>query len=231
MRLNMLPTPYVKCDYDTVYEPSEDSFLLLDCLENEQQYLASRFQHEMALVCELGPGSGIVTTFMMQNGIPARDSSVYLAVDISPWALEATGDTVKRNECSGTYLDPVQCDLASCLKPQQVDLLVFNPPYVPAESVPETPRTVDDHATWLDMALLGGEDGMEITEKLLQQLDTVMSRKGVAYILFCARNHPEEVANRMRTEHNWDVELVIHRKAGWEVLSVYRFCRKTINDS
>lgn len=225
----MLPTPYVKCDYETVYEPSEDSFLLLDCLEDQQEYLASRFQDGLSVVCELGPGSGIITTFMMQNGIPARGSSVYFAADISPWALEATNDTVRRNNCNGIYLDRVQCDLASCFKPGEVDLLVFNPPYVPAEHVPEIPNAADERSTWLDLALLGGENGMVITEKLLLQLDTVLSKKGVAYILFCARNHPEEVANRMRAGYSWDVELIIHRKAGWEVLSVYRFSRKVEN--
>ncbi|QLQ82381.1 hypothetical protein HG537_0H01430 [Torulaspora globosa] len=223
---SMLPTPYVNCDYETVYEPCEDSFLLLDCLEDQQEYLGSRFQDALSVVCELGPGTGVVTTFMMQNGIPTSGKSVYFGVDISPWALEATRDTVRRNKCDGIFMETVQCDLTSCLKPGEVDLLVFNPPYVPAENVPEIPDDAVDRSRWLDLALLGGENGMAVTERLLQQLDTVLSRNGVAYILFCARNHPEEVAERMRNEYGWEVELVIHRKAGWEVLSVYRFSRK-----
>lgn len=221
----MLPTPYVRCDYDTVYEPSEDSFLLLDALEEERASLGATFQDKLSIVCELGPGSGIVTTFMMQNGIPSKEKSIYLAADISPWALEATRDTAKRNSCNGTYLEPLQCDLASCLKGREVDLLVFNPPYIPAEHVPEAPKMGEDHRLWLDLALLGGEDGMAVTRRLLDQLDNILSKKGVAYILFCARNRPEEVAQRMRHNGKWKVDLIMHRKAGWEVLSVYRFCR------
>ncbi|SMN21093.1 similar to Saccharomyces cerevisiae YDR140W MTQ2 S-adenosylmethionine-dependent methyltransferase of the seven beta-strand family [Maudiozyma saulgeensis] len=220
----MLPTPYVKCDYDKVYEPAEDSFLLLDSLENEQIYLANRFQNKLAVVCELGPGSGIVSTFMMQNKMPSQNS-IYLALDINPWALDATQDTAKRNDCNKVYLETIQSDLTSSTRHNQVDLLLFNPPYVPAETIPEIPETRDDIDTWLDLALVGGKDGMKITQLVLDQLDTTLSSEGVAYILFCARNRPEEVVKSMAS--HWDITLVEHRKAGWEVLSVYRFIRKT----
>lgn len=224
----MLPTPYIKCDYDKVYEPSEDSFLVLDSLEKDLPYLNDRFKDNFSLVCELGPGSGIVTTFMMQNEIPNKNNSLYFALDISPWALEATIDTAKLNGCTEKdhYLEPVQSDLTSSLRAKQVDILVFNPPYVPAEEVPEVPTKREETDQWLDLALLGGKDGMVITQKVIDQLDTILSPKGVAYILFCARNNPEELVSKIIESQPWDIELVEHRKAGWEVLSVYRFSRK-----
>lgn len=220
----MLPTPYIKCNYETVYEPCEDSFLVLDCLEQEQSFLQSRFKEQLAVVCELGPGSGIVTTFLMQNDIPNSEGSVYLALDVSPWALEATLDTQKRNGCQNRYLSVIQSDLSKCLRRNSTDLLVFNPPYVPAERVPERPSHGDDKGQWLDLALLGGEDGMVVTQEVLNQLDTILSQEGVAYILFCARNKPEQVVENMKRQ-GWSVDLIINRKAGWEVLSIYRFTR------
>lgn len=224
----MLPTPYVKCNYDKVYEPSEDSFLLLDSLEKDVTFLNERFQNQLAIVCELGPGSGIVTTFMMQNTIPNKSNSLYYALDISPWALEATKGTANLNGCSekDSYLEVVQSDLTSSLRKKQVDLLVFNPPYVPAEEVPEVPSTREDTDQWLDLALLGGKDGMVITQKVIDQLDDILSPNGVAYILFCARNKPEELVSKIMQTQPWNIEIVEHRKAGWEVLSVYRFSRK-----
>lgn len=222
----MLQTPYIKCNSETVYEPAEDSFLLLDALEKEQDYLTNTFKDQLSVVCELGPGSGIVTTFMMQHGIPSKEFSIYIACDINPWALDATVNNASRNNCITKYLEPIQSDLNSFLRPKQVDLLLFNPPYVPAEFVPQIPETRADTGTWLDLALLGGEDGMVVTEKVLNQLDNILSPTGIAYILFCARNNPEKVAEEMRNEQNWEVELVLHRKAGWEVLSVYRFMKK-----
>lgn len=135
----MLATPYIKCDYDKVYEPAEDSFLLLDSLEKEQQFLNERFHSHLSVVCELGPGSGIITTFMLQHGIPSKNKSIYFALDINPWALEATHATAKLNACQDKFLDTVQSDLTSSLRNKEIDVLVFNPPYVPADNVPMVP--------------------------------------------------------------------------------------------
>ncbi|AQZ12143.1 MTQ2 (YDR140W) [Zygosaccharomyces parabailii] len=223
----MLPTPHIKCDYDVVYEPSEDSFLLLDCFEQDQNFLKRKFQDQFVIVCELGPGSGILTTFLMQNKIPKRENTLYLALDISPWALEATLDAQERNNCQESILEVIQNDLTGSLRNGTIDLLIFNPPYVPAERVPERPSGKDERNQWLDLALLGGEDGMIVTQKVLNQLDNILSPRGIAYILFCARNKPEQVAESMR-ENGWKVDLIIYRKAGWEILSVYRFSRPPI---
>lgn len=57
----MLSTPITKnIDYDKVYEPSEDSFYLLDCFEEEKGYLETKFKNKVPLVTEIGTGSGIV---------------------------------------------------------------------------------------------------------------------------------------------------------------------------
>ncbi|QHS72350.1 S-adenosylmethionine-dependent methyltransferase [Saccharomyces paradoxus] len=222
----MLPTPYVKCDYHKVYEPAEDSFLILDCLEKEHEFLKQRFSNSLAIVCEIGSGSGIVTTFLMQNKIIPQENSIHLAVDINPWALEATLDTAKLNSCKNNFLEVIQTDLNSSIRNNQVDVLIFNPPYVPAESVPDVPESREEADQWLDLALLGGKDGMAITDKLLQQLEQILSPDGVAYILFCARNKPKEVIQTFLNSYRWNVKLVETRKAGWEVLSVYSFTRR-----
>ncbi|AJV02784.1 BCN_G0010380.mRNA.1.CDS.1 [Saccharomyces cerevisiae] len=221
----MLPTPYVKCDYDKVYEPAEDSFLILDCLEKEHDFLKQKFGNRLAIVCEIGSGSGIVTTFLMQNKIIPQENSIHLAVDINPWALEATLDTAKLNSCKSSFLEVIQADLNSSIRNNQVDVLIFNPPYVPAECVPDVPGSREEADQWLDLALLGGKDGMAITDKLLRQLEQILSPDGVAYILFCARNKPKEVIKRFVDTHKWNVKLIETRKAGWEVLSVYSFTR------
>ncbi|KAK6455249.1 uncharacterized protein RJT20DRAFT_98137 [Scheffersomyces xylosifermentans] len=224
----MLPTPEITdIDYDKVYEPAEDSFLLLDCFEEEKEYLQKRFTSSVPIVTEIGAGSGIVTTFLQRNIL---QKSIFMCTDVNPHACTTILNTVKTNnvktgeEKIPYIVDSFQMDRTTAIRSQSIDVLVFNPPYVPAEDVPKIPTTYDD-STWLDLALLGGEDGMVTTWKVLDNLDQILStNKGVAYILFCARNKPDSVADKMKSR-GWDVKTIIHRKAGWEVLSVLRFTR------
>lgn len=218
----MLPTPELPdVDLDRVYEPAEDSYLLLDCFEEQRETLRNRFKGTVPLVVEVGTGSGVVSAFIRQHVFL---EAVIVASDINPAACDAAKRTLAHNGTKNAVVsDTLRMDLTSAFRKGQIDLLVFNPPYVPAEEVPERPQSELDRS-WLDLALLGGADGMVVTWQLLDRLETVLSPKGVAYVLFCARNKPEDVARIMETR-GWRVQKAIHRKAGWEVLSILAFSR------
>lgn len=214
----MLPTPIVKNLDEKVYEPAEDSFLLLDCLEERLPHLR---RYRNPVVCEIGAGSGVVTAFMKCHVFP---HGLFLATDVNPAACLTIVETARANDESHfNTVESCQMSLTSAIRRNLVDVLVFNPPYVPGEEVPERPAT-DDDDKWLDLALVGGEDGMVVTWEVLNNLGAILAPGGVAYILFCARNKPDDVAAHMRRQ-GWTVDVVIHRKAGWEVLSVLEFLR------
>lgn len=222
----MLPTPTTSSvDFNRVYEPAEDSFLLLDLLEQELSFITDNTSSSSTatpIVLEIGSGSGIVTTFMHKSILP---NGFYLTTDLNLHACEASLDTWAQNEGKVGRLDAIRASLATALRPNTVDYLIFNPPYVPDEIVPEQPND-DDDESWLDLALLGGADGMEVTWLVLDSLDDILATpRGVAYILFCKRNKPESVAKTM-VGRGWNAELLGERKAGWEVLSVWKFSRK-----
>ncbi|KAK8243764.1 methyltransferase domain-containing protein [Phyllosticta capitalensis] len=255
----MLPTPNTShVSFDRVYEPAEDSYLLLDTLssDNEKAFLSQRFgkrdgQCDPPLVVEVGTGSGVVLAFVAQNTdiLFQRNDVLTLGIDISAFACHATSETVvtavqetrSRNTHPSVFLDAVNADLLSPLRPGAVDILIFNPPYVPTPALPDAtkhdeyneyaPETSFEQESYLlELSYAGGPDGMETTNRLLTQLPSVLhAQRGVAYVLLCAQNKPLEVQAHIRSwGADWDAEFVgsSGKTAGWEKLQILRIWRR-----
>ncbi|KAI0548976.1 methyltransferase domain-containing protein [Xylaria curta] len=252
----MLPTPDTShVAYERVYEPAEDSFLLLDILSSasETAFLQSRFftSSPGPLVIEIGPGSGVVIAFLAAHASTIFGTRNILtgAVDMNAHACIATTETVCRAISSNAatasvaFLGAVQGDLVAPLRDRSVDVLVFNPPYVPTAELPsrgdssrdgnsyrgerEAGNSFEEDSYLLALSYAGGKDGMETTDRLLDSLPRVLSDRGCAYVLLCAQNKPEEVKERMR-RGGWRVETVgsSGKKAGWEKLQIIRIWRE-----
>ena len=118
-----------------------------------------------------------------------------------------------------------------------MDVLIFNPPYVPTEALPApldeaamgSQAVFERDSKLLELSYAGGADGMETTDRLLEQLPCVLSARGVAYVLLCAQNKPEIVKSRIRAwpGGGWCAETVgsSGKKAGWEKLVIVRIWR------
>ncbi|KAK6864404.1 hypothetical protein PG990_006159 [Apiospora arundinis] len=284
----MLPTPDTShVAFERVYEPAEDSYLLLDTLssESETAFLKSRFGPSSSsadaaaatttttptsaagtipapFVVEIGPGSGVVIGFVNAHAthIFGTSSVLTAAIDVNRHACAATQETARKaaadvavsspkaattspspSKSSGTFLDAMQGDLTSPLRPGSVDVLIFNPPYVPTEELPRQPTATDmvtsetaptfqDDSYLLSLSYAGGVDGMEITDLLIGRLPEVLApHRGCAYVLLCAQNKPEAVKQRVREfGRAWRAETVgsSGKQAGWEKLQIVRIWRE-----
>lgn len=65
---------------------------------------------------------------------------------------------------------------------------------------------------------------METTDRLLDAIPSVLSVRGVAYVLLCKQNKPDEVKDRVRAWGGWQAETVgsSGMQAGWEKLVIVR---------
>lgn len=267
----MLPTPTTThVNSDLVYEPAEDSFLLLDTLSSASEilFLSQRFSNPTnsskaigaspaPLVLEVGTGSGVVLAFVTAHAktIFGRDI-LSLGTDVNRFACQATDRTVSqacRDACEDSKEKPIRpnaasflailnADLTSPIKSEVIDVLIFNPPYVPTVELPSmefsiteqnlinsTKSTYKADSNLLALSYAGGKDGMEVTNRLLEQLPIVLSRdRGTAYLLLCRQNDPERLLQRIQQwGPNWSIALVGQsgKTGGWEKLQVFRIFR------
>jgi release factor glutamine methyltransferase len=254
----MLPTPSTShvC-FDNVYEPAEDSFLLLDTLstEAETSFLREQFppRKPSPLVVEVGTGSGVVLAFVTAHAeaLLGRSDALTIATDINAFAARAATLTIEKarqdvsdKAATARFGDAVLTDLTGSLRNGVVDLLIFNPPYVPTEESPNQVRqdvaglpvvknstdVFERDSKLLALSYAGGEKGMETTNRLLNSLPELLNPvRGVAYILLCAQNIPAEVTQRIQSwGPEWNVTVAGHsgKKGGWEVLQILRIWRR-----
>ena len=257
----MLPTPSTShVNFEKIYEPAEDSFLLLDTLSSpsESAFLADRFDQGVVkyapAVLEVGTGSGVVLAFVTAHAqqILGRTDVLTLGVDINPWACAATKETVSQaspgisgrvkstHSTNGIFIACLNADLSSCFRGGAVDILIFNPPYVPTAELPrplgtegctlDTESTdFDKDSQLLSLSYAGGKDGMEVTDRLLDDLHLILNEeRGVAYVLLCKQNKPELVRERITGwGKTWSCETVGQsgKTGGWEKLQILRIRR------
>lgn len=142
------------------------------------------------------------------------------------------------------HISSLTADLCAPLRPGSVDVLLFNPPYVPTEDLPRLPSAAendpavseamsrsakfDNDSYFLSLTYAGGADGMETTHRLLDAIPGVLSVRGVAYVLLCKQNRPDQVMERIRGWGGWQVETAgsSGMQAGWEKLVIVRIWRK-----
>lgn len=211
----MLPTPdyshFKTEDYENFYEPSEDTFLFLDALEIEINYLKSI---DPLIAIEIGSGSGLVINFLAKN---LTKNCLFYATDLNPNACLATLKTSLKNnssieEINSDFIKPIQNRLE-----KSVDILLFNLPYVVTESV-ELGHN-DLRASWA-----GGRKGREVMDRLFPLLDSILSPTAVFYLICIKPNQIEQIEQDLKAK-GFKMSIVLNRKAGIEHLFVLKFVR------
>nr|CAD67788.1 methylase [Tetraodon nigroviridis] len=207
------PTPVYshvgRGDFTDVYEPAEDTFLLMDALEKDAETL-----QRPAVCLEVGSGSGVVSAFLASVIGP---SALYLCTDLNPAAAQCTAKT---SSCNRVSLQPVITSLVDGLLPRlsgKVDVLVFNPPYVVTPSDEVGSRGIE--AAWA-----GGRRGREVTDRFLPVVAQLLSTEGSFYLITIAENDPEDIITALSLQ-GLQGESFLSRRAGNERLSVLRFQR------
>ena len=123
-----------------VYEPAEDSILLLKNLIDVRD----------KEVLEIGVGTGLISIACAKRG-----AKRVVGVDINPYAVKLAKENAKLNNVNITFFES---DLFENVE-GEFDVILFNPPYLPTSE--------DDKIdSYLNYAFDGGENGREILDRL-----------------------------------------------------------------
>lgn len=216
-----METPYLTHmtdeDLQHVYEPAEDSFLLLDAIEADLHDIVAA---EPAVCLEIGSGSGVIITAIAR----ALPKAACFATDINPYACSLTQRTAGKNEA---IVHMMRMDLVGGFVAGQVDLLAFNPPYVVTDDAeivandipPDNPFNPSITKAWA-----GGTDGRLVMDRVFDGLDAILSASGRAYILVIAENKPKEIVAMMAGK-GFNGSIVAERRIRGEHLFVLKFSR------
>ncbi|GMR38332.1 hypothetical protein PMAYCL1PPCAC_08527 [Pristionchus mayeri] len=209
----MLPTPDYRLtdkQKESVYDPAEDSFLLMDAIEKDLEAIKSI---NPRIAMEIGVGSGVISTFLAK-ALPSL-SLLSLGTDVNADACEAAKTTAEMN---GVNLEVVRCDLVSAFLPrlaESIDILLFNPPYVPTDE-----EEVD--ASDLARCWAGGERGINTLQRLLPIVHHLLTIGGFFYLVALRENGIEQLLT-----HSYRLRgsIVMERRAGIEYLYILKFER------
>jgi len=215
-------------DFDSVYEPAEDSFILLDALELELEVIR-KIKPIVAL--EVGPGSGIISAALANltvNQNSHKKLCFVFACDINLSACSATKRTGVQNNVSGN-LEVVRCNLMENIKDRlldQIDLVVCNPPYVlTSKEELDNIRSSKNNDIGIEAAWAGGNDGCSsVTNSLIKLLPEILSDRGICYIVVEKSNKPELI-KELACSMGLNSSIILQRRAGREFLMVMKLSK------
>jgi release factor glutamine methyltransferase len=119
---------------------------------------------------DVGTGSGVIALTLALKKPEAR----VVACDLSPQALALAGENRVRHGLE-SRVELISSDLLSSVQ-GTFDAIVANLPYIPAAEIPGLSREVlHDPVSALD----GGNDGLRLIERLLDQLPTYLTPAGL----------------------------------------------------
>jgi release factor glutamine methyltransferase len=136
-----------------MYAPSDDTFLLADCIR----------QYSGSWALEIGVGSGLLLDILEKNFAYVAGS------DIDLQALQYC----KQQKTSAANILLVCCDAGSAFGIGKFDLIVSNPPYLPD----------DDNNNIRDQTVHGGPTGIEATVHFINSALPLLAEDGKMLIV------------------------------------------------
>ncbi|MEM2302492.1 MAG: methyltransferase [Sulfolobales archaeon] len=194
---------------EQIYRPSDDTYLLTETLLGSQEDL-----RRSRIILDLGTGSGYIAQQLCLELMKKDTFHEIVAIDISPCSIEYMRKHLSR-ECVD-HVSLMQCDGATCLREESIDLVAINPPYLP----------VNERSTWLEITWSGGERGVDRAIEMVKSVLKPLSRQGFIYIVLSSLGDLGLFEDSMRAE-GLTYRIIARKKLFFEELVVYKLKRNS----
>jgi release factor glutamine methyltransferase len=169
--------------HSEVYDPAEDSFLLLEAINIKKDNS----------VLEIGTGCGLIALEC------ARLGANVICTDINPFAVELVKKNylMNQNILTGNFEVRLGDLFSPLISGETFDVIIFNPPYLPTQKK-------DLVGGWFDKATNGGKDGLLFTKRFIEGLPNYLKKDGNAYFIFSSlsdRNKLEKILNKTKLNY------------------------------
>lgn len=163
---------------------------------------------EEGCALELCCGSGALAVTLALEKPKAR----VVASDLSPVCIQTTLENAAKHNIQAR-MQVIQSDLYAALPPMRFDVIVCNPPYIPAGEIARLMPDVRDFEPHL--ALDGGEDGLGFYRRLALETPPYLGEGGV---LCMELGHDQSDAARHIFEHaGWSIDFYKDLSGIWRV--------------
>jgi HemK-related putative methylase len=169
----------------------------------EDSFLIEKYVKKLAFgkVLDVGTGSGI----QAKAAEKSKKVKSVLAVDINQNVIDALKKAKFKVKVS---------DLFSNVK-GKYDTVIFNAPYLPND-----PRVKD-------LALDGGKNGYEITEKFINTLSNHLSKEGISLLLISSLTNKEYIESVLN-DNLLSFDILEEESCSFEVMYVYKIWKSDL---
>lgn len=183
--INSFPEPKINCNFEDVYIPSDDTYLIIDYFREciNENYFDKLDIKNVKNILDMGTGTGIIALFLQE--VKKRISNFsprIIASDILENAIKCAklNESFNNPEKSITF---IQSDLfkefPANLK-NTFNIIIFNPPYLPSLKYYSKASVKKD----IDNSWNGGKKGFEVFLEFISQVKSFLALSQSYYIYY-----------------------------------------------